>query len=687
MNLMGQFTFLDSIQDFATSSALDGATNVATTEINGQVYFFVASRYDSGVQVLRMEGTVMVPVFTISDSSTLGLAGAYDLEVVTVGTEKFLVVTAPGENAMSSFRIDQDNIGTDGHLIPASVVRDNENSGTATYLQGAYNIETVNTALGSFVVTASRDDDAVSVFQIGANGQFTQIDTVADTEAPNLNLNGVLSLTIAQVAGNTFIYTGGTGSDGGISVFRMSSSGILTPVQDIDLVQGYGNVEALCFVPTEAGNFLVATDSYYGFHHVYSVGANGALTFSSSFDYNDSNAPTRYSDISELQTLVVDGVSFVLATATGSDALIVYGLDGSGVMQEVAALSRTEFEGAVGLTTFTKDGRHFLAVASVNSDRLTLVEIGAANDPLLASQGADRIVGMDGNDDIVALGGNDVVYGGRGDDVISGRDGNDQLFGGADSDVLIGGNGLDTLEGGAGEDVILGGTGFDMLSYAASVLGVTVNLSTGTASGGDAAGDTYRGMDGVIGSAVADALVGSAAANRLDGRSGNDRLWGLAGNDTIDGGVGNDSVLGGDGLDSLIGNAGNDSLWGEVGNDVIYGGANSDRLYGGVGNDRIYGGSHGDVIYGDAGDDTLDGGADGDVFVFLPGFGNDQIDGFSIAQDRLNISALPDINSLAEFQAAAVSFGGNTVLTLADGSSIYMVGVLESQFTAANFIF
>lgn len=687
MNLMGQLTFLDSIQDFATSSELDGATNVATTEINGIVYFFVASQNDYGVQVLRMEGNLMVPVFTITDSNALGLAGAYDLEVVTVGAEKFLVVTAPGENSMSSFRIDQDNIGTDGHLTPAFVVADNENSGTATYLQGTYNIETVNTALGSFVITASRDDDAISVFQVGSNGQFTQIDSIADTEAPNLNLDGVLSLTVAQVAGNTFIYTGSTSADSGISVFQMAADGMLTSVQDVELVQGYGTVEALSFVPTGAGNFVVATDSYYGFHHVYSVAANGALTLSSSFRYNDSAAPTRYTAIDELQTLVIDGVSFVLATSVGSDAVIVYGLDGSGVLQEVTALSRAEFDGAVGLTTFTKDGRHYLAVASITSDRITLVEIGAASDPLLATQGADRIVGLDGNDDVVALGGNDVVYGGRGDDVISGRDGNDSLFGGADSDVLIGGNGFDTLEGGAGEDVLLGGAGFDMLSYAASVLGVTVNLSTGTASGGDAAGDTFRGVDGLIGSAAADALVGSTAANRIEGRSGNDRLWGLAGNDTIDGGIGNDSVLGGDGIDSLIGNAGNDSLWGEVGNDVIYGGSNSDRLYGGVGNDMIYGGSHGDVIYGDAGDDTLDGGADGDVFVFVPGFGSDQINGFSIAQDRLNISAIPNINSLAEFQAAAVSFGGNTVLSLADGSSIFMVGVLESQFTAANFIF
>ena len=68
---------------------------------------------------------------------------------------------------------------------------------------------------------------------------------------------------------------------------------------------------------------------------------------------------------------------------------------------------------------------------------------------------------------------------------------------------------------------------------------VTVNLATGVGTGGDAAGDVFLSIEGLIGSTFDDILTGDI-------------------NDTLVGGGGNDTLVGGSGADSLDGGAGID---------------------------------------------------------------------------------------------------------------------------------
>lgn len=141
--------------------------------------------------------------------------------------------------------------------------------------------------------------------------------------------------------------------------------------------------------------------------------------------------------------------------------------------------------------------------------------------------------------------GNDMLSGGGGSDTLGGNDGNDTLIGGVGSDVMRGDAGDDRLEGGAGSDQLYGGSGVDTVDYRASAAGVTVNLTTSTASGGDAEGDQFADglIENVDGSEFADTLTGSSAANLLKGFGGDDILRGGAGNDSFDGGAGSDTLV------------------------------------------------------------------------------------------------------------------------------------------------
>ena len=169
--------------------------------------------------------------------------------------------------------------------------------------------------------------------------------------------------------------------------------------------------------------------------------------------------------------------------------------------------------------------------------------------------------------------GDDKIKGGAQDDTLNGKGGSDSLYGMAGDDTLNGGDGDDLLSGGPGADVLNGGEGNDTITYAGSLIGVTINLTSGAARGGDADGDTLTDngnnrIENVIGSDYDDMLTGSRRGNKLWGLDGDDMLDGARGNDTLWGGPGSDMLTGGDGADTLEGGPGADMLTGGGGSDT-----------------------------------------------------------------------------------------------------------------------
>ncbi|MEW5963364.1 MAG: right-handed parallel beta-helix repeat-containing protein [Pseudomonadota bacterium] len=212
--------------------------------------------------------------------------------------------------------------------------------------------------------------------------------------------------------------------------------------------------------------------------------------------------------------------------------------------------------------------------------------------------------------------GDETLTGGAGADTISGADGNDTIYGGDGGDILSGGDGNDRLLGEAGNDTLNGGSGKDELR------------------GGD-------GNDGFFGG------------------GGDDRLFGENGDDTLLGDGGNDMLNGGAGADVIRGGSGNDGIFGGGSDDRIYGEAGSDTIYGDGGNDRIDGGT---------GDDILRGGAGRDTFVFATGCGSDRIIDFEDGLDKIDLTHIAGINSLADLMIVSIS-ATETTIVLFDSSA------------------
>ncbi|MDH4383927.1 MAG: calcium-binding protein [Caulobacter sp.] len=231
--------------------------------------------------------------------------------------------------------------------------------------------------------------------------------------------------------------------------------------------------------------------------------------------------------------------------------------------------------------------------------------------------GIEALIGSDHDDTLIGVTlANNHLSGGLGDDELQGLGGNDVLIGGAGGDKLIGGSGVDTL------------------SYTGSDASVLVDLLAGLASGGHAEGDSFEGIERLVGSGWADILTGSDGNDSLSGGGGGDQLAGGLGIDmvsyagsrlsvtvnlalqTATGGEATDDSL--SGFESARGGHAADSLTGDSGANLLIGEAGNDSLIGGSGDDVLVGGKGGDILNGGAGQDTLSyAGAVGGVVVNL----------------------------------------------------------------------
>lgn len=323
--------------------------------------------------------------------------------------------------------------------------------------------------------------------------------------------------------------------------------------------------------------------------------------------------------------------------------------------------------------------------SAIGGDDSDTIHGNDADNTLSGNGSADHLHGLAGNDTLNGGAGDDSLHGGEGANALNGDGGTDTasyadhgagiqgdlgtgsvthatgtdqlssievvlatdlgdtvtLGGGVTRIETLGGN--DWITASAGAETIDGGGGRDMVSYVSSAAGVAVDLGAGTGAGGDAAGDSYVGIERVTGSVFDDLITGTSGEDDIRGLGGYDWFVGSTGGaDSYNGGLGRDTVAyssaaagvtaslflgqgtGGDAaldtyasVENLTGSSFADRLTGDGDRNVLRGLYGNDTLTGLGGNDRLEGGKSDDVLDGgDGWDLAIYGGNRADYFVF-----------------------------------------------------------------------
>jgi len=184
----------------------------------------------------------------------------------------------------------------------------------------------------------------------------------------------------------------------------------------------------------------------------------------------------------------------------------------------------------------------------------------------------------------------------------------DTFIGNGEDNSFTGIGGADAFDGGAGSDEVR----YDIDAARGGLLGVTVDLTAGTATDGFGATDTLVSIERVRGTRSNDNLVGNAADNVFRGLAGNDTISGEGGNDWVS--YARDINVRAEG-ETLIGvnvnlqSVATDSF-GDT--DTLYSienaeGGTLDDIFDGTAGDNVFRGFSGnDVITGWDGSDTVD---------------------------------------------------------------------------------
>jgi Ca2+-binding RTX toxin-like protein len=265
----------------------------------------------------------------------------------------------------------------------------------------------------------------------------------------------------------------------------------------------------------------------------------------------------------------------------------------------------------------------------------------------------DRLYSIE---NVYGSGYNDIFYGNAGTNQLYGLSGFDTITGGGGGDMLDGGDGDDFLSGDAGADTLIGGTGTDTADYLLSPGAVYVSLIDNFGLFNDAHGDTFSGIERVVGSAWGDdTLIGDDGANILDGWDGSDRLEGRGGADLLDGNFGADTMIGGSGDDTYIvddaadvvteaGGQGSDTVVAEE-SYVLTAGADVETLAtaddAGTAAIDLTGNANGNSVRGNDGSNVLSGGDGRDD---LTGRGGNDWFRFDTPLGDTNVDVINDLN-------------------------------------------
>ncbi|MCP4382054.1 MAG: beta-propeller fold lactonase family protein, partial [Hyphomicrobiales bacterium] len=359
----------DNVADSGALELLD-AHGVSTTVIDGTTYLFVAGAFDDGLSVFAVDADgTLTNVDNITDAVDLQLDDALSTASAEIGGITYLFAAGDDDGGISVFAVRED-----GSLVNVDNVNDNDPGGGAFNLDGARSVTTLTFGATTYLFVAGRNDHGVSVFSVDSDGILTNVDNV--TDGGSLELLSASSVTTAVVNSLAYLFVTGI-TDDGVSVFRVSPDGTLTPVFDVTdggTRELDGAAAATTAVVGDTTYLFVAGLQDDGVS-VFSVSPEGALT--SVDDVTDGGA-LELNGANGLTTTVVDGITYLFVTGSFDHGISVFSVANDGTLTNVVNLpdgGDLHLQGANSAATTTIGGVPYLFVSGGNDSGVSVFSL------------------------------------------------------------------------------------------------------------------------------------------------------------------------------------------------------------------------------------------------------------------------------------------------------------------------
>ena len=481
------------------------------------------------------------------------------------------------------------------------------------------------------VVAAGAGQSGLATYLRASDGSLSPLATRGDTATTYVD--SVDMMAAATVGGQQLVFAA-SGSESGVSAYRLDSNGGLSHLDSLGAREGIGINAPTALLSTEIGGQPVLLLAAAGSNSisVIGIGADGSLTLR---DHLTDSLTTRFGAVTVMEAIIHDGRTYVVAGG-GDDGLTLFTLLDDGrllVLDVLADSTALGLDNVNGLALQMQGNTLHVFATSETESGLTHATATLAQDAVqTGTSGNDTLVAADSGSALVDGAGDDWLGGGAGADVfvLAADDSRDDIH---DFDPNMDRIDLSAWDGltSVAQLEITSTTSGAVLRYGSEVLHLHTTqghpLTLNDFLRHDLLG-LFRPQPEVDAPVILTGdgqLVGGSGEDRLSGRAGEDSLYGQAGDDYLLGADGSDALWGGEGHDTLLGGDGSDVLYGEDGNDSIDGGNGHELIYGGAGEDSISGGTGADSLYGGADNDTLEG--DSSTDQLFGGAGNDSIIG------------------------------------------------------------
>ncbi|WP_354050639.1 Ig-like domain-containing protein [Bradyrhizobium sp. LB12.1] len=548
---------------------------------------------------------------------------------------------------------------------------------------------TINLAAGSVVGDSTIGTDTLSDVEAVRGTNFD--DTF---DATGYGLAGALNVSSTNGNFNDFAGAGGNDTIIGNGNTRLNYS-IAQAAVTVDLQITAGTAITVAGSATGATE---GTDTFTGVNAVQaSVFADTLLgsSYNNTFtglggdDYIDGRGGFDTASYNNLNT-VTGGVVVNMAagTVTGDAS------SGTDTLRNIEGVQGTGYIDTYDATGYGLAGALNVSTSNGNFNQFE----GLGGDDIITGNGNTRVLYSNATGAVTIT----IGAGGAGSASGDASTGHDSFTGGVNS--AFGSNladiynasgfnaGFNSFQGNGGNDTITG-NGSTQIQYSNATSGVTITIGAsgaGSASGDGSVGtDSFTGVNSAFGGNLNDTYNASGFAaglyNSFQGNGGNDTITGNGSTQieyfSATAGVNVNLTTG---VASGNASVGTDSITGVSG---VQGSNFADTIIGSSGNDSLFGNGGDDTLSGVGGNDYLAGGLGADTFVYSIG-GADYIGDFNRSEgDRIDLSGVTGVFTLADIRARATQQGSDTLIDFGSGNTITLANVTVGSLIASDFVF